>query len=98
MSLEDLTMFNMKEVAALLHVSEGRARQLISRGRLRGFVHIGRGNKKRLMVMESDLKNYIYSVYLEQYWPGNKRPETMPKRIPECVSVKNKKGKDDYEE
>jgi hypothetical protein len=49
------------------------------------------------MVLESDLKTYIYSTYLEQYWKGNKRPESMPKITTnkyEPVRIYNKRGKD----
>ena len=97
MSLEDLTIFTVRECASLLHMSESRVRQLISRGELKGYVHRGRMNTKRLMVLESDLKTYIYSTYLEQYWKGNKRPESMPEITTnkyEPVRIYNKRGKD----
>lgn len=72
MSIEDVTMYNVRELATLLHCGEANVRTLIHKGKLRGFVHRGTMNRRFLMVTEADLKEYIYTTYLQTYSSGRK--------------------------
>ena len=73
MTQTDLKLYNVKEVAEILHLSVYRVRQHIRLGNLKAWVHMGRCNTKRLFVIESDLREFIYGHFLEEYWPGLKR-------------------------
>ena len=77
----DLKLYNVKEVAEILHLSVYRVRQHIRARRLKAYVHLGRCNTKRLYVMEQDLKLFISTHFLEDYWPGLKRPKIPPSSI-----------------
>jgi len=71
----DLKLYTVKEVAEVLHLSVYRVRQHIRAGRLKAYVHLGRCNTKRLYVVEEDLRTFIFTHFLEDYWPGLKRPK-----------------------
>ena len=70
----DLKLYNVKEVAEILHLSVYRVRQHIRRGTLKAWVHMGRCNTKRLFITEGDLIEFLYTYFLEDYWAGLKRP------------------------
>ena len=95
--IEDVTMFTVQEAAALLHMSKSRVRQLVREGRLKGHIHMGRRWTKRIMILESDLKQFIHTFYLESYWPGNKRPEYMPDHRGRNKQKKIEEGNDGKE-
>ena len=71
----DLRFYDTKQVAEILHLSVYRVRQLIRLGRLKGYCHLAKCNTKRIYVVESDLKDFLYGDYLEEYWRGNRRPQ-----------------------
>jgi hypothetical protein len=71
----DIKLYNVKEIAEILHLSVYRIRQFIRTGKLKGHVHMGRCNTKRLFVLEQDLRRFISEEFLEDYWPGLKRPK-----------------------
>jgi len=73
----DLKLYSVKETAEILHLSVYRVRQHIRSGRLKAYVHLGRCNTKRLYIVEGDLRAFIFTHFLEDYWPGLKRPK-MP--------------------
>ncbi len=79
----DFKLYNVKEVAEVLHLSVYRVRQHIRAGRLKAYVHLGRCNTKRLYVLEEDLRIFIFSHFLEDYWPGLKRPKMSISNITE---------------
>ena len=70
-----IKLYTTQEIAEILHLSVYRIRQLIRAGRLKAYVHMGRCNTKRLMVLEEDLRRFIAQDFLEDYWPGLKRPK-----------------------
>jgi hypothetical protein len=80
---ETTPMFNEYHVSTglgepppeILHLSVYRIRQLIRENRLKAYVHVGRCNTKRLFVLEEDLRRFISEEFLEDYWPGLKRPK-----------------------
>ena len=71
----DLRFYDTKQVAEILHLSVYRVRQLIRTGRLKGYCHLAKCNTKRIYVVESDLKDFLYGDYLEEYWRGSRRPQ-----------------------
>jgi hypothetical protein len=71
----DLKLYRVKEVAEILHLSVYRVRQRIRQRRLKAWVHLGRCNTKRLFIVESDLREFIYQHFLEVYWEGLRRPK-----------------------
>jgi len=73
----DLKLYTVKEVAEILHLSIYRVRQHIRAGKLKAHVHLGRCNTKRLYVVEQDLRLFIFTYFLEDYWPGLKRPKAF---------------------
>ena len=70
-----LKIYNTYEVAEILRLSVYRVRQLIRLGRLKGYCHLSKCNTKRIFVVESDLKDFLYGDFLETYWKGNRRPQ-----------------------
>jgi len=73
----DLKLYTVKEVAEILHLSVYRVRQHIRARRLKAYCHLGRCNTKRLFVVEEDLRTFIFTHFLEDYWPGLKRPKIL---------------------
>ena len=71
----DLKLYTTAEVAEILRLSVYRVRQLIRLGRLKGYCHLAKCNTKRIYVVESDLKDFLYGDYLEEYWRGSRRPQ-----------------------
>ena len=71
----DLKLYTTAEVAEILRLSVYRVRQLIRLGRLKGYCHLAKCNTKRIFVVESDLKDFLYGDFLEAYWKGNRRPQ-----------------------
>ena len=70
-----IKLYTTQEVAEILHLSVYRIRQFIRENRLKAYVHMGRCNTKRLFVLEEDLRRFISEEFLEDYWPGLKRPK-----------------------
>lgn len=84
----DLRFYDTRQVAEILHLSTHRVRELIRIGRLKGRVHIGRCNTKRLMVIESDLRDFLHSDFLEMYWKGHRRPTQKAVNSTENMGIK----------
>jgi hypothetical protein len=55
-------LYNVKEVAEILHLSVYRIRQFIRARTLKGYVHLGRCNTKRLYVLEEYLRHFIFAT------------------------------------
>lgn len=80
-------IFNVRECAEQLGVTEDTIRKYIRDGKLKGYCHRGYRNRKEIKVVESDLKQFIYLNFLEPYWAGRKRPAKLPKIVPETADV-----------
>ena len=70
-----IKLYTPQEIAEILHLSVYRIRQFIRQKRLKAYVHLGRCNTKRLFVLEEDLRRFIAEEFLQDYWPGLKRPK-----------------------
>ena len=70
----DMRMYNLKEVAGILHLGTDQIRSFIKTGRLRAFLHFGQLNLPVIYVFERDLKKFLEEDFLCNYVPGNKKP------------------------
>ena len=84
----DLRSYNTTQLGEILHLSLPSVRRLIRTGRLKGRVHIGRCNTKRLFVLESDLRDFLHNDFLEQYWKGHRRPTQKAVNSTENMGIK----------
>jgi len=77
---EDIVLYTCKQAADILHLSVYSVRKFIKQRRLKAFCHLSRCNTKRLFITQQDLRVFIYTYYLDNYWDGHKRPK-LPKKI-----------------
>jgi hypothetical protein len=77
----DLRMYDVKEAAALLHLSPDRVRVLVKQKRIKGFLHFGSLNLPKIFILEKDLKRFIEDDFLCEYVAGRRKPRRKPRNV-----------------